>query len=45
MSWFVRTSLRYTPRLTMTVAGRGVPAADFEFDFFQFVLYRARLRQ
>jgi hypothetical protein len=43
--WFVRTSLRYTPRLTMTVAGRGVPAADFEFDFFQFVLYPARLRQ
>lgn len=45
MSWFIRTSLRYTPRLTMAAEGRGVPAADFEFDFFQFVLYPARLGQ
>jgi hypothetical protein len=35
--------LRYTPGLDLTAEGRQVPMPDFEFDFFQFVIYPRRL--
>lgn len=39
----IRTSLRYTPSLSLTSDRRMAPAPDFEFDFFQFVFYPKRL--
>ena len=42
LPWIIRTSLRYTPGLKMNLAGQAVPAADLEFDFFQFVFYPKR---
>jgi hypothetical protein len=43
MAWFIRTSLRHTPGVTLVAAGRRVPMPDFEFNFFQFVLYPMRV--
>jgi hypothetical protein len=42
MAWFIRTALRYTPGVTLDAVGRRVPMPDFEFNFFQFVLYPFR---